>query len=118
MNRLLCLIFVLCVLFSGCGEEEEKAGPEPLKVLSVSIADGSIVAGTIAITVSFNNEVEEVEISITGSQGSVKRNGKFAVWTAIGEMPPGDHDLTVTAVDVFGQELGHFEPISFTAEEA
>ncbi|MBD3180856.1 hypothetical protein GF312_01090 [Candidatus Poribacteria bacterium] len=89
-------------------------GNPPL-VTSVSIAEGSQVAGNQAITVTFSKAVTSATIIVTGATGTTTVAGKTATWTPTGEIPPGAHTMTVSAEDSAGQALEGAVPINFTA---
>ena len=121
MRRLVCLTFAagLLALLLGCGEDPVEPGvKQPLEVVSTIPEDGATVAGNMTLTVTLNNKMESAEVLVTGGRGTTTVAGKVVTWTPSGDMPPGPHTMTVTGVDVFGQEVVEFKPIDFITTEA
>lgn len=118
----------------GCDEEPAPEEVAP-KVIDVSVAGGSRVPANSIITVTFNKEMESVQIDVSCAAGNttLKRTWRGEIkatwtpspysppgfetlpWTLWNDIPLGPHTLTVTGRDKSGQELQGFTPINFIA---
>jgi len=71
-------------------------------VVDVSVKDGQQIAGNSIIVVTFNKEMESVEITISGAVGTTTIAGKTAAWTPSPDILPGPHTLRVIGRDTLG----------------
>lgn len=104
-----CLFSVL-----GCGREDEDNIPPT--IVSVDVKDGSQVYANSTFTVVFSENMGYVKISISGAQGNttLDSSGKKATWISLGNIPVGEHILTIEAEDLAGNKLDNPKPIKFS----
>ncbi len=94
-------------------------GPSPT-VISATIAEGQEVLPNTTITVKFSKEMSTVHLIVSGADGNTHfgENSKEASWVPVVPMLPGDHTLSISGKDTFGQELEGNSTIDFRVKKA
>lgn len=122
-------VISLVVLLWGCGSEESDVKSLP-RVVDVNVKEGMEYPDNMTIAVIFSKEMKSVKIDISGYDlGSTVfgPTNKTVTWTPSShEIPCGDdtilvaefiplgiHTLTITGMDIYGNELEEFTPINF-----
>ena len=129
IKRLFCLFLAINLLgfISGCGEDIDQEPPKVLYVILGSrvpterivkyiINEGDSIKGNFPITVVFSKKMAGVNIAVSDAEGTTTVAGEKAIWTPRKPMSLGQHTLTVTGADIFGQELEEFTPLNFLVE--
>jgi hypothetical protein len=113
---ILTFLIVFFISFTGCGEKDEEVKDvEAPTVTNIDVADGQEITESRSITVNLSEEMVWVNIVISGATGKTMLDsiGKIAVWIPSGNIPSGDHKITITGQDKAGNDVENYKPINF-----
>jgi len=108
------LLAIFCLLFFGCTEDipdkidkSELPAPPALKVVSTSVKNGQEISPDYAISVSFSNYMDTVNMELSGVKGSIEFDltGTSATFKPFSKLSDGTYTLTVSGKDEFGQQV-------------
>ncbi len=118
--RIIITLFIILFL-AGCTRdisdkitEDDFPNPPLLTVVSSTVRNDMEISPDHEITMTFNNVMGSVNISISGVSGNTTlgSGNTSATFRAFSAIPEGTHILTVTGTDEYGQEV-HQDAITF-----
>jgi hypothetical protein len=104
----------MLIWIAGCGEDDEEEA-EPPVVQSTNPAEGGSIPANASISVTFDQTMESVEITIPGVTGTITGiPGKTATFKPAQPMAEGAHAATITGTSKDGADL-EAVTVNFTA---